>query len=129
MPSPIKGRRSLTATFQSPATVRIGDSSESACYKTGYYNDETSMDCFFDPYKMLMINLVPVFDGRTQKIQLPEGLRSVPKSLKPCMGDIPARSLGLIAYSNVAYRSQGHPQDLTIGHNIVWVVVLATPEE
>ena len=73
--------------------------------------------------------IVPIFDGRHKKINLPKGLRTVPRDLPPFMGDIPFDSLAMVAYSAMSYNSSRHPDDVSVAFNAVWVVVLGTPKE
>jgi hypothetical protein len=44
-------------------------------------------------------------------------------------GKVPYDSVVLIAYSTAAYRSKNTPDDMSVALNIVWVVVLACPED
>ena len=74
--------------------------------------------------------LVPIFDGRNHQIDVPSGIRNVPKSSMPLFkGKVPYESVVLIAYSTAAYRSKNTPDDMSVALNIVWAVVLACPED
>ena len=91
----------------------------------------TTVCILFHPFtcSTLSLLLVPVFDGRYKKIQLPRGLRTVPQDLPPFIGDIPFDSLAIVAYSAMSYKSTRHPEDVSAAFNAVWVVVLGSPNE
>ena len=77
----------------------------------------------------LLLVVVPVFDGRHHKIDLPAGLRNVPRSKMPLFpGEIPYDAVVLIGYSTAAYRALKTPDDMSVSFNIVWVVVLASKD-
>lgn len=77
---------------------------------------------FFDPHT----HTVPIYDGRTRQLRIPEDLRNVPAILSRYSGEIPYHSLVLVAYTVSLYRAaQGSRKDQpTVPLNISFAVVL-----
>jgi len=124
----------LTRGVASPANVSAS-AGNSLMRSTSRYS-LSSKDTGKSPYVQFHILhclppiAVPIFDGRHHQIDIPSGLRNVPRSSMPLFpGEIPYDSVVLIGYSTAAYRSKNYPDDMTVSLNIVWVVVLASPED
>ncbi|KDR70303.1 hypothetical protein GALMADRAFT_144962 [Galerina marginata CBS 339.88] len=103
--------RSAGSKKLSPANTRQPQSQGSR-WKIGYTSDEN----------------IPILDGRSIQIELPKGLRKVVKTLPAFTEEIPPGSLTLVGYTTLGYNSKKSPDELTIGTNICWAVVLATPK-
>ncbi|KDR64864.1 hypothetical protein GALMADRAFT_149224 [Galerina marginata CBS 339.88] len=103
--------RSAGTKKLSPANAQQAQFKNSK-WKLGYTCDET----------------IPILDGRSLQIDLPKGLRKVVETLPAFPEDIPTGSLTLVGYTTLGYNSQKSPDELTIGTNICWAVVLATPK-
>ncbi|KDR65221.1 hypothetical protein GALMADRAFT_148864 [Galerina marginata CBS 339.88] len=103
--------RSVGTKKLSPANAQQAQFKNSK-WKLGYTFDEN----------------IPILDGRSTQIDLPKGLRKVAETLPAFPGDIPTGSLTLVGYTTLGYNSQKSPDELTIGTNICWAVVLATPQ-
>ena len=71
---------------------------------------------------------VPVFDARYKKIQLPHGIRDVPKTFPLFRGEIPHDAIVLIGYSTTAYNAKRTLEDISVLLNIVWAAVLASAD-
>ncbi|KDR65699.1 hypothetical protein GALMADRAFT_148470 [Galerina marginata CBS 339.88] len=103
--------RSSGSKKLSPANSHQGQSQGSK-WKIGYTIDEN----------------IPILDGRSIQIELPKGLRKVVDTLPAFTEDIPPGSLTLVGYTALGYNAKKSPDELTIGTNICWAVVLATPK-
>ena len=116
----------------SPANVNVGGDGQLRSvtrYSLSASDTGQLLDVFLSFNGLLQIP-VPIFDGRYHQIDLPSGLRNVPRSSLPLFpGEIPYDSVVLIGYSTAAYKSKSYPLDSTVSLNIIWVVVLASPQE
>jgi len=72
---------------------------------------------------------VPVYDGRTRQLKVPDELRKIPRILKRYTTKIPKYSLALVAYTVSSYTpASGSRQDqLTANLHIQFAVVLHEP--
>ena len=77
---------------------------------------------------LIIIYLVPIFDARHKKIQIPHGIRDIPRTFPLFRGEIPHDAIVLIGYSTAAFNSKRHVEDVSISLNIVWAAVLASPD-
>ena len=70
--------------------------------------------------------IVPIYDGRTRQLNVPDELRNVPAILPRYYGEIPYHSLVLAAYTVSLYHpSRGSRKDQpTISLNLSFAVVL-----
>ena len=121
----------MTSTSASPATAQAkASATDTHRFALNANDDSAYISLAPSALKSLSdIFIVPIFDGRRKKIDLPSGLRTVPRDLPPFMGDIPFDSLAVVAYSAMSYKSSRHPDDVSVAFNAVWVVVLGTPKE
>ncbi|KAF9521950.1 hypothetical protein CPB83DRAFT_900083 [Crepidotus variabilis] len=102
------GKSLMAATKKSPATAKsTGD--------------------LASKYSLNADNMIPLYDGCHERVDLPDSVCDAPKALSRFAGNMPVDTLVMVAYTACVYKQKECNELYSVALKTLWAVVLAVP--